>query len=518
MIAFDDEAVAAAISERYSTGRGKDSGRAFLEKIIQIPLHLPTIPRELLNTELLSGVDEVLKENEIEITDEEVNDFRSVYDEDIAPLIDSPRTVNRYLNSLKFTVPFVGKEVNIADFLVIEALRVFFPSEYDLFRHEKQILTGVSNAFVFPRVDEEENYETTINNIVNKNPTVLEIIKSLFPSVKNKLTNIQSYSNLSELRTEKRVASPDYFDRYFSYGIRAEDVSDTEVIQILGLDSSDKIAAGLKKLLKGKDQTLVLTKVHTYINTVKNKELLSAALLEIVEELELSSKVAFIDSPVERSVDIITEIVKEQPNRLDALKTLLDKCNNPEQLFYIIREVVLHSKPEDADKFLEETDLENFKSAVVAKIKTLSDRMTFFENESRIGFYLYQYWADFGSRDEVNAKLKSLISTSDDALKFVTLHLSRFTGGRGSRRGNFDTGVYERVNRTIDMEWIYSLVVKAYPSLSETENFPDLEHDHGSVSKEGNEESDEFKKLLAEQIIFQFKRQSKDETESEETT
>ena len=40
VLAFDDEVVAAALGERYGAG-GDRAGRAFLEKIVQVPLHLP---------------------------------------------------------------------------------------------------------------------------------------------------------------------------------------------------------------------------------------------------------------------------------------------------------------------------------------------------------------------------------------------------------------------------------------------------------------------------------------------
>ena len=147
LLAFDDEAVVNAINDKYSSGRGEESGRAFLEKIIQVPLHLPLIPPSHLSQELLSGIDEILQENKIRIDDDDARVFRSVYDSSIAPLIDSPRTITRYLNSLKFTVPFIIDEVDPIDLLIIEALRLFYPSIYNNLRTEKQLLTGVDDQY-----------------------------------------------------------------------------------------------------------------------------------------------------------------------------------------------------------------------------------------------------------------------------------------------------------------------------------------------------------------------------------
>lgn len=511
LIAIDEDAVVKAINNRFSSSGKKEAGRSFLEKIIQVPLHLPVIPRTTLNEELLSGIDEIFKENDIDISDDDARDFRVMYDSEISPLIDSPRMVTRYLNSLKFTVPFISKEVNLADFLVIESLRLFYPVEYDNIRHEKQLLTGANHSFSFRDDDEDENFKARISELTNDIAPVLEMVKGLFPVVNKKFEKNASSLSLSELRVQKRVASPDYYDRYFSYGLTEKDFSDTELINLITSDSSKTITAGLRELLKVKDQALILDKVKMYWKATQHPDKLAKAIIDVVGSLEREGAGAFMDSPVEKSVDILTDIIRTSPNRLEAIQTLLGDDIEPEQLFYLIREVELNSKKEDREKFLEKEDLAKFDELIVEYIKKLANSKPLHSSTSRVGHILYQYWSDYGDRNEVNDYLKSKLTTADDALEYATLFLSKWSGSRGTHRGNFDRGTYQYIEKTIDVDYLYALIIAEHPELRGISDFPDMEHSEDGVSKAGNENTPEFKLGLAKQIVYLFEHPPKEE-------
>ena len=49
VLAFDEEMVAAALDQEYSSQKAKESGRGFIEKIVQVPLHLPRAEQESLS-------------------------------------------------------------------------------------------------------------------------------------------------------------------------------------------------------------------------------------------------------------------------------------------------------------------------------------------------------------------------------------------------------------------------------------------------------------------------------------
>src|SRR5688572_29901269 len=74
ILAFDDEIVAAALGERYGEG-GSASGRRFLEKIVQVPLHLPPADSNELRKLAFEGVDQALTQSGITLAEDQVNAF-----------------------------------------------------------------------------------------------------------------------------------------------------------------------------------------------------------------------------------------------------------------------------------------------------------------------------------------------------------------------------------------------------------------------------------------------------------
>ena len=69
ILAFDDEMVAAAIGGNY--GGDKESGKGFLEKIVQVPIPLPKLSRDSLESFCFKEVKQVLESLDINLTDDE---------------------------------------------------------------------------------------------------------------------------------------------------------------------------------------------------------------------------------------------------------------------------------------------------------------------------------------------------------------------------------------------------------------------------------------------------------------
>jgi predicted KAP-like P-loop ATPase len=74
ILAFDKDIVASSLQERY-TGANHNTGEAFLEKIIQIPLHLPVVSKEVLQQICYDDINNALAVAGIELTEHQVQDF-----------------------------------------------------------------------------------------------------------------------------------------------------------------------------------------------------------------------------------------------------------------------------------------------------------------------------------------------------------------------------------------------------------------------------------------------------------
>lgn len=507
LVAFDDKAVSKALSKRFPQSEDEgNAGQEFIEKIIQIPLHLPLIERESLNDMILQGIQGVIDSNKIEISQDEVNRFRAVFDEHLAPRIKTPRMVKRYLNSLNFTVPLVANEVNITDFLILEGVRMLQPDIYLKLRDSKALLTGNLFHIWIQSDSDDEKKQVLINKMVGDSEYIKEILIELFPDVKKAYDRHTSGYSKRELRDDMRAASEDYFNRYFMYDLSPQDVADSAILDAISKETAAEIAADLEKLFNEKRQKLVIRKLETYRKSARKPVELARALMQVFDRISNTKVSMFEDTPMDSFVDLMRNLLSEVEDKLAAYKQLLEECNNINLLTYLIREVVLGSESEKREAILTPLQLEDFKQVALTKIKAEANKNVLHKTGD-ISHILYSYWAEFGSREETNTYLTEKLNSLDKILAFLTPQLGVWTGGHGSHRGNFNRETYNYVNKVVDMNALYQVAIAEDSALADVDEYPDLEHDERSgAGKVGNEDSDEFKQILAKQFAFIHKR------------
>ncbi|MGB5853407.1 MAG: P-loop NTPase fold protein [Rhodanobacter sp.] len=232
VLAFDDAVVAAALGERYGTG-GTSAGRAFLEKIIQVPLHLPPVDESSLRHLALEGVDSALNHAGITLTQPQVNAFVRHFDDALFPHIETPRRAKLLSNALLFALPILRGEVNPSDLMLIEGIRVIYPELYAVIRDNPVLfLQGEREARRNQRQDSVSRIDTLIRQAT---PTLPDderavvrsrLLEPLFPRIGS-----MGYGSEwdSIWAREQKVCSTQYFKRYFTYGVPVGDVPDSHV-------------------------------------------------------------------------------------------------------------------------------------------------------------------------------------------------------------------------------------------------------------------------------------------------
>lgn len=503
IVSFDDIQVAEALNSRFSNGKDPEAGRKYLEKIIQIPLQLPKIEQETLDEILFDEITNTLHEHNIEISEEDEDIFKLIYEETISKLIRTPRNVYRYLNAIKFTIPIVGDEVNAIDHLITEALRVFYPHQYSKVSSNKLLLTGNRRDYFIDREDWDNEAKEKINLIADNDDNVVNILKSLFPYVRNLFQTSKDRLDKEEFRRRKFIASEDYFDRYFTYGVGKVDIADSQIVEIVNQDDVERISSELESLLNDKDQTKLLAKLRTYSVGAKDPLALVKSILRVGKKFSNDTKGMFRYSPIQESTDIIEEILSKSKDKVNDYIEVINVADNLDQLTYIIRDVISGSEIKDSkDPILNQSELEKFKKAALSRIKSLSETTNFHESNNTVAYHLYYYWSQFGSRDETESYLLNKIKNTDDVLNFLTKNLSVWTSGRGSHRGNLDRTVIKNIDKIIDSDKLYQIIKKEMDSIPDVDEYPDLEHAENNISKVGNENSSEFRSILLNQFIY----------------
>lgn len=225
VLAFDDTVVASSLNERYGSGGG-ESGRAFLEKIIQVALHLPAATFEALNDYCLGALAELLSREKIELTEEQVRRFREGFDRGLRSELKTPRNATRYANVLAFSLPLLRGEVDPIDLMLIEGIRIFYPTLYEAIRDHRGSFLRRSN----PRSGLFESEPPNADDIwarsvaEDQREAAKHLVDVLFPRLQPGGTGGV---------VNQAIADPDYFDRYFTYAVTSRDVPDAAVLDFI---------------------------------------------------------------------------------------------------------------------------------------------------------------------------------------------------------------------------------------------------------------------------------------------
>jgi len=229
LLAFDRKLAEKIVKRRYPS-----EGPHYLEKIVQASFDLPMPGRAMLEKEFLTRLDNVIKEREFG----DDNHFRNLFDEIIAPEIKTPRDLIRILNPLKVTWPTVKGEVDPAEFLCLETMRVQRPKLYATLRVNKILLTGsvMEDIGVSARMRlEQERSSEKYNKIFlepepeSEHERLRDGLMQLFPELERAWRNVEQINLPPDRDRQRRICAPRHFDTYFRFSLSEYQISMNEI-------------------------------------------------------------------------------------------------------------------------------------------------------------------------------------------------------------------------------------------------------------------------------------------------
>lgn len=223
---FDKEIVVNALG-KVQEGRGED----YLEKVIQMPIGIPSIQKHRIQKILLEKLGDFVDEHEDLYFQDEY--WQLIFRTCVNPFVNSIRDINRLCNSVQFKLTVLAPEVNFADLIAISAIEIALPQIYEWIKNNKPVLTGEVD---FLKVREERSqqewhsiYSDEIQSCLqcqddgrgskyNSN-SILEILSWLFPSFGRKIGETYEAFDMDDFRKNNQIAHPDRFDRYFDFDL-----------------------------------------------------------------------------------------------------------------------------------------------------------------------------------------------------------------------------------------------------------------------------------------------------------
>lgn len=365
LLAFDDELVARAIGELFTADaddlpgqRTLLAGRHFLEKIVQVPLRLPRARTDDLLNFCYRRVEEALGDMQLSLPPAQTARLREVLRAGILPRLTTPRLAVRYANAVAFSLPMVQQEVNPVDFLLTEALDVFYPELYQFVAaHEGYLIGSIRDEGGYGVSPREPKEETVVERALQRYTRAEEragaqaLLSELFPRVSQLVRGHRAlFSSLgrlteAELARGQHLASADYFGRYFAYTVLREDVTDQEFDDFLQKPVGKQFTAALG-LVQRLGKAVFLQKI-TY--RVAEFDLpLTTRLWHLLGRLSLGSSTA---SETFQTAQLQLELLAQLP-ALDRLELLLEsvRVELSLPLALSLAEILLQESPSALDR------------------------------------------------------------------------------------------------------------------------------------------------------------------------
>jgi hypothetical protein len=381
VLAFDDTAVARALGERYGAG-DETAGRAFLEKIIQIPLKLPVATKEDLRSICFDQVDGALRAASIELTQDQVGEFIAGFDRGPSVRLTTPRAAKRYGNGLMFALPMLKGETNPVDLLLVEALRAFFPEVYDIIQREHSSFSGVETERRGRR-DESPRPVVLLQPVLDSMPAdhaeaVKALVIDLFPRVSGAFGRSTFGDDwLSRWERERRVSSPEYGPRYFTYAIPSNDVPDAAVITLVDAAASQDdatVVTSLKTHLSGRRAGRFIEKLRNVETTIDPKaaEFLAISIARLGSHLPNPPALFDFAEPPSQAAILISHLLRRltADQRVRAAKSVAAAADPLWFAVECVRWFYVTDKPEKQESnTLTEDETAEVRRTIVERIK-----------------------------------------------------------------------------------------------------------------------------------------------------
>lgn len=235
-------------------------GREFLKKIVQANFDLPAVPKSMVHSIMTKDLGQLMGSYAVAENGFEVVRWGNALVGAIQPYVENLRDARRYISSVAIHLPLhTGRqvmEVNVVDFLVLEALRVFEPELHSAIFRDRDLFLQ-NGRFQGDRSD-DDNSSRIKEHIASLDPQRQSFaetaIKQLFPKTEWAFGG-SYYENdwLRSWNSAKRVCTARYFPRYFELQTPQGEMSENEFSDFLSKSGDGQLLNEAIKNLESRE-------------------------------------------------------------------------------------------------------------------------------------------------------------------------------------------------------------------------------------------------------------------------
>jgi predicted KAP-like P-loop ATPase len=287
ILAFDRALAEKAVAERFPS-----EGPHYLEKIVQASFELPEPLATDLQKQMISKICDIAGQpDELLIVH-----FMNMFHEIVSPEIKTPRDTIRFTNALSITWPAVAGDVDLGDFIALEAYRLFRPAIHQAIRRNQTLLCGsASIGMGRPQVGAEQLDALLLSSVADPERFRNGLMR-IFPQLKSIWAN--TYGDYGQFARQRRACVAEHFPTYFRLSLSDDVVPRREIDEIISRASDQdwlrnkfRLSIREKRRDGGTRAAPILDALNQHAEDVSidDVEPLLSAIFSIADELDVDA-------------------------------------------------------------------------------------------------------------------------------------------------------------------------------------------------------------------------------------
>lgn len=222
LLAYDQDTLINVLKSTALANNSATRARAYLEKIVTVPMDQPPTRPEQVDELLDSGIIKALVEMNAQVSHQDLARLAQEREDLLIPTMREPRQVVRFLTQVHAYLPLLDpSEVDVVDFLALTCLRTNYPRIYSALYDDYRRL-------VAPETNEAKKRWSSLDHSADlaEDPSRAAMVHRAVGRLFWLGDGLNPSESPDQRRRSQRVGDPDYADLYFALGTRPDRLSD----------------------------------------------------------------------------------------------------------------------------------------------------------------------------------------------------------------------------------------------------------------------------------------------------
>lgn len=258
MLSYDEHTLVDLLSKTDLVD-AEDDRRAldYLEKIVQVRVDMPLLRPYEVDQVVERALTKIASRHNAVLAAGDKQVLLRLFDEVLSTRLRTPRAIKRMFGQVDAFFGSVGAEVSFSDYVVVTWLRTMEPGVYTLIQRHRRELLGPFNTTLrqqsAPTVTPQERRVEWLKRLTDAHvepagaDDILWLLGTLFDSAEAIYRSNELPGPGRAQPAPGRIQNADYFDRFFAFGVPADDLPDATAAQALidldgGIRDSEAVA------------------------------------------------------------------------------------------------------------------------------------------------------------------------------------------------------------------------------------------------------------------------------------